>query len=66
VAKSREALEARGGVRLPTGWLQPDAARALHYLHMRGPDSTRLACISRALIDAAEALRRRPARTKKA
>jgi hypothetical protein len=54
VAKSRAALEKRGGVKLPAGWLQPDAAKALKYLHKRGYAPTRTGCIARSLTEAAE------------
>lgn len=59
VAKSRAALEKRGGARIPSGWLQPEPAKALHYLHARGFDPTRVGCISRALVEAAETLQKR-------
>lgn len=59
VAKSRAALVERGGARIPSGWLQPEPAKALHYLHSHGFDPTRVGCISHALVDAAEKLRKR-------
>lgn len=54
VAKSRAALEERGGAKIPSGWLQPEPARALKYLHTHGYQPTRVGCLSLALIEAAE------------
>lgn len=59
VAKSRAALEKRGGVKLPTGWLQPEPAHAMEYLLSHGYATTRIGCIAKALFDTAEALRNR-------
>lgn len=59
VAKSRAALVKRGGARIPSGWLQPVPAKALHYLHTHGFDPTRVGCIAQALVEAAETLRKR-------
>lgn len=52
VAKSRANLVANGGMKIPTGYLQPDAAKAVDYLLSAGYAGTKSAVISRALIDA--------------
>lgn len=54
VAKSRAALEKRGGAKIPSGWLQPDAAKALDYLHKHAYAPTRTGCIAKAVTEAAE------------
>lgn len=61
VAKSRAALVARGGVKLPTGYLRPDAAKAVDYLLAAGYAGTKSAVISRALLDAHKSASSRPA-----
>lgn len=53
VAKSRAALVARGGRRIPTGWLQPAEAQALDLLVATGYGVSPVHAISRALVDAA-------------
>lgn len=52
VKKTRALLVKRGGVKIPTGFFQPDAAAALDYLHKRGFGTTRVGCIARALLEA--------------
>lgn len=54
VAKSRAALVARGGKRIPTGWLQPAEAQALDLLVATGYGVSPVHAISRALVDAAK------------
>lgn len=60
VAKSRAALVERGGCKIPTGYLQPDAAKAVDYLLAAGYAGTKSAVISRALIDAQKTTSSRP------
>lgn len=58
VKKSRAALVARGGAKLPGGCLQPKPAAALRELCEAGYSDTRTGCIARALVEAAERHRR--------
>lgn len=59
VAKSRAALVKRGGSKIPGGWLQPEPAMALKFLHAHGYAPTRVGCIARALDEAADRERKR-------
>ena len=59
VARARAALEARGGIRIPTGWLQPEAAQALKALVAAGYAETRVGAIAQALLDAQRKVMRR-------
>lgn len=52
VARSNAALLARGGRRIPGGYLQPDAAQALEALVASGYARSLVAAISTALLDA--------------
>ena len=52
VARSNAALLARGGRRIPGGYLQPDAARALEALAQAGYGKNQVDVVSRALVDA--------------
>ena len=51
VAKSRAALVARGGRKLPNGYLQPAEAKALRNLQAAGYGVSPVHVISRALLD---------------
>lgn len=59
VEQSRARLVAAGGRRLPTCYLQPDAAAALDSLLAAGYGSTVAAVISAALLDAQRKVSRR-------
>lgn len=59
VAKARQALTQRGGRRIPTGWLQPDAARALDALVAAGYAPSATGAIAQALLDAQRKIARR-------
>lgn len=59
VAKARAKLLQEGGRRLPTGYLQPDAAAALDALRAAGFAPTDTGVIAAALLDAARKLGRR-------
>lgn len=59
VAKSRERLVAAGGRRLPTCYLQPDAAAALDALLAAGYGSTVAGVLSAALLDAKRKISRK-------
>lgn len=50
VARARIALVKRGGRRMPSGYLQPDAAAALHKLVACGYAPSPVAAISKALL----------------
>lgn len=52
VRDSEKALKARGGRRMPSGFLQPDAALALADLVASGYALSPVAVISAALLDA--------------
>ena len=52
VARAQTALVARGGRRIPSGYLQPDAAQALESLVQAGYAASPVAAISAALLDA--------------
>ena len=52
VRDSEKALKARGGRRMPSGFLQPDAALALADLVAAGYAPSPVAVISAALLDA--------------
>ena len=52
VARAQTALVARGGRRIPSGYLQPDAAQALDALVASGYARSPVAAISAALMDA--------------
>lgn len=60
VAKARSALVTNGGMKIPTGYLQPAAAKAVDYLLSSGYAGTKSAVISRALLDAHKATSSRP------
>lgn len=55
VARARIALVERGGRRMPSGYLQPDAAAALQKLVDCGYASSPVAAISKALLATAAA-----------
>ena len=55
VARARIALVKRGGRRIPTGYLQPDAAAALQKLVDCGYAPSPVAAISKALMSTAVA-----------
>ena len=55
VRRARAALVERGGKRIPTGYLQPDAAAALQKLVDCGYAPSPVAAISKALLAAAAA-----------
>lgn len=52
VQRSNAALLARGGRRLPGGYLQPEAAQALADLTQAGYGKNKVDIVSRALVDA--------------
>lgn len=52
VAKARAKLTEAGGRRIPTGWLQPDAAAAIDALVAAGYAPTATGAIAQALLDA--------------
>jgi len=52
VRKAEATLKERGGRRMPSGYLQPDAAQALVDLVLAGYGKSPLAVISAALLDA--------------
>lgn len=52
VRRAQAALVERGGRRMPSGYLQPDAARALQSLVDTGYAPSPVAAISAALLDA--------------
>lgn len=52
VARSNAALLARGGRRIPGGYLQPEAAKALAALAQVGYGKNQVDIVSRALVDA--------------
>lgn len=58
VAKARQRLTQAGGRRLPTGYLQPDAAAALDALLAAGYAPTIVGVITAALLDAERKVRR--------
>ena len=55
VRRARAALVERGGKRIPTGYLQPDAAAALQKLVDCGYAPSPVAAISKALMSTAAA-----------
>ena len=55
VARAQAALLQRGGRRMPSGYLQPDAATALQKLVACGYAPSPVAVISKALLSAATA-----------
>lgn len=55
VKRSQGALIARGGRRMPSGYLQPEAAQALSDLVATGYAPSPVAAISKALLSAATA-----------
>lgn len=59
VARARAKLVQEGGRRLPTGYLQPDAARALEALLGAGYGPSAVGVISAALLDAQRKIGRR-------
>jgi hypothetical protein len=59
VAKAREKLLQEGGRRLPTGYLQPDAAAALDALLSAGYAPTATGVIAASLLDAQRKITRR-------
>lgn len=59
VARSRQKLTQAGGRRLPTGYLQPDAAAALDALLQAGYAPTATGVIASALLDARRKIARR-------
>lgn len=59
VAKARAKLLQEGGRRLPTGYLQPDAASALDALLAAGYAPTTTGVIAAALLDAQRKIARR-------
>lgn len=60
VRKSEASLIERGGRRMPSGMLQPDAAQALADLVAAGYAASPVAVISAALLDAQRKIRRNP------
>lgn len=58
VARAQSALVARGGRRMPNGYLQPDAAQALETLVKAGYAASPVAAISTALLDAQRKVKR--------
>lgn len=58
VARSNAALLARGGRRLPGGYLQPEAAQALADLTQAGYGKNKVDVVSRALLDAQRRLKK--------
>jgi len=63
VRKAQQALKERGGLRMPSGYLQPDAAQALSDLVASGYGASPVAVISAALLDAKRKITRsKPAR----
>lgn len=55
VARAQAALVERGGRRMPSGYLQPDAAQALQKLVASGYAPSPVAVISKALLSTAAA-----------
>lgn len=58
VARSNAALLARGGRRLPGGYLQPEPAQALADLTQAGYGKNKVDVVSRALLDAQRRLKK--------
>lgn len=58
VARAQAALVERGGRRIPSGYLQPDAAQALESLVQAGYASSPVSVISAALLDVAKRRKR--------
>jgi len=59
VAKARQSLVQRGGRRIPTGYIQPDAAQALEALVSAGYAPSAVGAISQALLDAQRKIARK-------
>lgn len=57
VMRSNAALVARGGRRMPAGYLQPDVASALAHLVQSGYAVSPVAAICRAILDAAKKMK---------
>ena len=58
VRKAQQALKERGGRRMPSGYLQPDAAQALADLVASGYGASPVAVISAALLDTQKKVKR--------
>ena len=58
VARCNAALVARGGRRIPGGYLQPEAAQALADLTQAGYGKNKVDIVSRALLDAQRRLKK--------
>lgn len=58
VRKSEEALKERGGCRMPNGYLQPDAAKALKELVDANYARSASAAINLALLEAKKRLKK--------
>ena len=58
VRRANAALKARGGRRMPNGYLQPDVAQALADLVASGYAASPVAVISLALLDAQKKMAR--------
>lgn len=58
VRRAEKALLERGGKRIPSGYLQPDAAQALADLVASGYADSPVAAISAALLDAQKKVQR--------